>query len=50
MDINSFLEPFHQLGSHIQELPEQARQLVEQHAPAAPAPKAPVTGSGILGS
>ncbi|MGO1948531.1 MAG: hypothetical protein ACTH1D_02800 [Mycobacteriaceae bacterium] len=51
MDINSFLEPFHQFGSHIQELPEQARQLVEQHAPTAPAaPKAPVTGSGILGS
>ncbi|MGO2516829.1 hypothetical protein ACTXKY_08455 [Corynebacterium variabile] len=53
MDINSFLEPFHQFGSHAQELPEQARQFVEQHAPsapAAPAPKAPVTGSSILGS
>lgn len=53
MDINSFLEPFHQFGSHAQELPEQARQLVEQHAPsapAAPAPKAPVSGSSILGS
>ncbi|MDN6813486.1 MAG: hypothetical protein L0L92_03870 [Corynebacterium variabile] len=47
MDINSFLEPFHQFGSHAQELPEQARQLVEQHAPA---PKAPVSGSSILGS
>ncbi|WP_417289424.1 hypothetical protein [Corynebacterium variabile] len=56
MDINNFLEPFHQFGSHAQELPEQARQFVEQHspsapaAPAAPTPKAPVTGSSILGS
>lgn len=47
MDINNFLEPFHQFGHQIQEVPEQARQFVEQHAPA---PKAPVTGSGILGS
>ncbi len=50
MDINSFLEPFHQFGQHAQELPEQARQFVEQHAPSAPAPKAPVSGSSILGS
>lgn len=47
MDINNFLEPFHQFGQHFQEAPEQARQFVEQHAPA---PKAPVSGSSILGS
>ncbi|WP_312777468.1 hypothetical protein [Corynebacterium variabile] len=53
MDINNFLEPFHQFGQHAQELPEQARQFVEQRAtsaPATPAPKAPVSGSSILGS
>ncbi len=53
MDINNFLEPFQQFGHQFQEAPEQARQFVEQHAPsapAAPALKAPVSGSSILGS
>jgi hypothetical protein len=33
MDINNILEPFHQFGHHIQEVPEQARQFVEQYKP-----------------
>lgn len=41
MDINNILEPFHQFGHHIQEVPEQARQFVEQYNPAAPKEPAP---------
>lgn len=41
MDINGFIEPFQQFGQHFQDIPEQARQLVDQHIPAPQAPESP---------
>lgn len=45
MDINNFVEPFQQFGQHIQQVPQQAQELFEQHAP-----KLPEFRSSILGS
>lgn len=43
MDIKNFLEPVQQFGQHFQEVPDKARQFVEQHAPA-------INCSSMLGS